>query len=158
VKKINSVKNIFYFSFQKTIFSLIILDKDVRNLKKQQKPWNVHNTPFRIRLSQKELDVLLKVLFHETSYVRKNQHQGTMAFHWKRYYKASLSLIRLYSQPMTKERKMFEHTIENLDILLGMLEVHLYDTLKDKFSIKLYERLCRIYQKRQKEYLSIAEK
>lgn len=130
----------------------------MRNLKKQKSRLNLHTTPFRIRLSQKELDVLLKVLFHETSYVRKNQKQGMMTFYWKRYYNASLSLIRLYSQPMEKERKMFEHTIESLDILLGMLEVHLYDTLKDTFSIKLYERLCRVYQKRKKEYLSIAEK
>lgn len=123
-------------------------------MKKQHTALNLQNQTFRIRFSKEELDILLRVLYHEVSYIKKNQKRDLMAFQWQQYHKDSLNLMRLYSQPMNKERKMFEHTIKSLDLLLGMLEVHLYDTLKDSFSIKLYERLCKIYQKQKNHHLS----
>lgn len=125
---------------------------------KKQKNKSLHIKEFRICLSQQELNVLLKVLFQEVSYLKRNQSQGVMAFQGKQYYMESLSLIRLYTEPTLKQRKMYKHTIEKLNVLLGMLEVHLFDTLKDDFSIKLYERLTKIYEKRKKDYLSIAHK
>lgn len=126
------------------------------NQKKNAKNnYKLHKQTFRIRLSKKDLDVLLKVLFYEISYTKKHGTHRSIRLHWKRYEKISLSLLNLYSQPMNKERKMFPHTLESLDVILSMLEIHLYRKLKDDFSINLYERLSQIYKKRQKEFSSV---
>lgn len=106
---------------------------------------------FRIRLSKEDLNILLQIVFFEVTYQKKQQDVKQMKFPLQQYQKRSKKLLQIYSEPMQKEYKMIPHTLDSLDMILRMMEVHIFNTLKDQHSLKLYQRLCKIYSKRKRE-------
>jgi len=106
---------------------------------------------FRILLTKEEVQVLLKVLFREMSLIKKDIKQGTYTQYLEYAYQLVKGLIKQYTIPKQKERSMYVHHIENLDLLLTFMDKYLYEVDCTDSYINLYERLCKIYKKRYKE-------
>lgn len=106
---------------------------------------------FQILLSKEDVQLLSKVLFREASFIKKDIKEGIYTHYLEQVYKMVKELLTQYTTPKKKERSMYRHHIENLDLLLTFMDKYLYEVNCSDSYINLYERLCRIYKKRYKE-------
>lgn len=113
--------------------------------KKQSIPINPH--VFRIVLTQEEVEALRGLLFYHLSKQAKKLKKPIEGF----AYQQQKRLLSQYSQHLLQKRAKYEHTLQSLDACLKVVECYLYEPICSDVMVGVYERLRKIYQKRNKE-------
>lgn len=93
---------------------------------------------FQMFLYSNELQVLLSLFFKHKHLVKKEHKQ------------IYVQLLKKYSKPMTKTKRLIPHTLHQIYFLLQFLSHFVYIPDEDPVVRELYERLSKKYKEKDK--------